>query len=105
MDSIRPEDDAVAVRALSPEEWARKEPNVDIELSEQEYGDGIYVAAGNTEAGRAALLKLLQAGIAMVGDDALLYVENLDRAIQALDGVFVLARRYQKLFYGPSGIG
>lgn len=89
------------MKELSPEEWARMVRAADIELLEEEYADGVYVAAGNTEAGRAALHKLLQAGLAADGDDALLYVEDLEKALHALEGVFVLVRRYQKLLYGP----
>lgn len=90
------------MKELSPEEWARRVREADIELSEEEYADGVYVAAGNTEVGRAALLKLFQARLAADGDDALLYVEDLDEALHALEGVFVLVRRYQKLHYGPT---
>ncbi len=90
------------MRELSPEEFARAASRADIELFEEEYAEGVYVAAGNTEAGRAALLKLFQAGLAVGGDDALLHVENIDMALEALDRVFVLVRRYQRLFYGPT---
>jgi hypothetical protein len=90
------------MKELSPEEWARKTRRPDIELSEEECTDGVYVAAGNTEAGRASLLKIWRAGLATEGYDALLHVENLDKALEALDGVFVLVRRYEKRFYGPT---
>ena len=89
------------MRELPSEDWQRAVPRADIELSEDEYEEGVYIAAGNTEAGRDALLKLFQHGLAAGGDDGLLHVENLDGALKALDGVFVLVRRWQKLFYGP----
>ena len=90
------------MRKLSPEEWATKAPVPDIELSEEEQVEGVYIAAGNTAAGRAALLKLLGAGLATDGYDALLHVEDLGKALEALEGVFVLVRRYETLFYGPT---
>jgi hypothetical protein len=98
--TILPGDDWM--REIPPEEWIRTVPLADIELSEDEYEEGVYIAAGCTEAGHAALVKLFQAGLAARGDDALLHVENLDTALEALDGVFVLVCRYQKRFYGPA---
>ena len=92
------------MKEIPPEEWKRTVPMADIELSEDEYEVGVYIANGCTEAGRAALLKLFHAGLAVGGDDALLHVENLDKALEALEGVFVLVRRYQKLFYGPGRV-
>jgi hypothetical protein len=90
------------MRELSPEEWEAKSPVPDIELSEEDYAVGVYLAAGNTEAGRDALRKLFCAGLATDGSDALLHVENLDKALDALEGVFVLVRRYERAFYGPA---
>lgn len=90
------------MRNIPPDEWERTVSRADIELSEEECGDGNYVAAGCTEAGLAALRKLFQARLAVGGDDALLHVENLDEALEALDEVFVLVRRCQNLYYGPA---
>ena len=90
------------MKEMAPEEWERTVPGADIELSEDKYEEGSYIATGMTKAGLDALQKLLKDGLAVGGADALLHVENLDTVLKALDGVFVLVRRSQKIFYGPA---